>query len=140
MEETATVIYKGKTKTQYKFETVPIDAIFQEGEGAVFCVLKLNKSGEHDKIFLGETNDLDRYFNPLCRFTFTEHYRANAICIHRDDNPFTRKKKLYDLRKENTTIYKGYPTQSGNNDSALKEVTWEVTNIAVTSRQLRQSL
>lgn len=135
MQNKSKVVFKGKTQEKYEFEIFPLNTVFEEGDEAIFFVTKWKeKNDKHTKVFLGETDDLGRYFNPLCKFTFSEHYGANCICCHREQDSEIRSKKLRDLRAFNATLYKGYPREHmGIITKLLKEtdIIWEVSDTPV---------
>ena len=135
MQEKSTIVFKGQSNQEYKFEMFPLSTVFKVGDGAIFLVTKRSKNkGKQTKIFIGETEDLERYFNPLCKFTFSEQYGADCICCHYEQDPDIRAEKLQDLRQTNTTVYKNYPKANEcvkQNRRSGSDILWVISDTAV---------
>ena len=132
MQKRVKIVFKGKSNTEYEFEVYPINSVFEDATAALFFVTKHSlKNNKHKKIFIGETDDLGRYFNPLCKFSFGEHFGANCICCLYEPDPVVRKAIVQDLRDGNNTLYKDYQKTEEErikyvvNDT---DIIWEVSN------------
>jgi len=99
MAKIADATFSGKTGS-YDFEVYTIDTTFND-VGAVYVFTKrtVDSSGKgtHTFVYIGQTESLaDRIPNHE-KWPCIKRYNANCICVHRDDNEQSRRRKEADL-------------------------------------------
>jgi len=86
MAKLSTVIFTGKSGTEYSFNTYSWDTNFKEDHGAVYFITNRSKeSGDgynHKRIYVGQTNDLSSRFDNHHKQDCFDKYSANCICIY----------------------------------------------------------
>ena len=86
MAKLASVVFAGKSGSNYSFDAYTLDTIFQN-VGVVYIFTKRTikeGTGDHERIYIGQTGELKNRIENHEKWDCFEFNGANCICVHMD--------------------------------------------------------
>ena len=85
MVNTPSVVFKGKSGTDYTFWVYSRDTKFQEGCSGIYFVTRREQvdggSFNHTRVYVGQTDDLSTRFDDHHKELCFNGQRANCLCV-----------------------------------------------------------
>ncbi len=90
MVKLGTVTFTGASGSTYEFNSYAFGTIFKENYGAVYFITNRDQNDDgsysHERIYVGETEDLSTRFDDHHKQDCFDQNNANCICIHGEQN------------------------------------------------------
>lgn len=105
MAKIGNATFEGQSGKKYQSTVFPMKSTFKEGIGAVYFVTRRfeqeDGSNAHEWLYISSTSEMRQLFmghHPM-EFGFNK-YKANAICVIREEDEAARKEIFDDLREK----------------------------------------
>ncbi len=103
MAKEGTIIWNGKSKTEYRYDIYPINQEFNDVP-ANYVFMKKLENGNFRSIYFGKTNDIFTRFDNHHAMPCIKKNGATHIGIHQNSRETDRTKEEEDLLANYTTV------------------------------------
>ncbi|MBI5028985.1 MAG: hypothetical protein HZB51_00560 [Chloroflexi bacterium] len=107
MARLGTMKLEGTSGTLYRFRIYSWTTSFKPVGAVYFVTRRFEKSGgrfRHQRIYLGQTQDLSEGFEKHTQKESFEQHSANCICVHRENDETQRQQIEQDLRPKHKAL------------------------------------
>jgi len=100
MADAPSILWPGKSGTEYKYWIYTISTIFTDKKGANYIFAKETTKGSYRPIYIGQTGDLSERFDNHHKMPCIKRNEATHIHVHINNNEANRLKEESDLMQK----------------------------------------